>query len=309
MQLDPRRLAVLRAVADAGGVLAAAKVLHLTPSAVSQHLARLESETGVALLDRSRAAGRRTVGLTAAGRLLAEHAGRVAVVLAEAERDLAALTGQATGRVVVAAFPTAMDHLVGPAAAAVHAASPHVRVSVRELDPEPALAALRAGGVDLVMTETYPDAPPSGLGGVWLLDDEFRVVTPPEWGSGVDGALSRPWVAGPPGSAARAALDGLAARHGVALRREHECLENPAALALVSAGLAAAVVPGLAVPAKLPAGLRMLEVPAVGARRIGVLYRAGRHEPAPAARVVLDAISARAERVRAAGSSASAGTR
>ena len=43
MQIDPRRLAVLRAVADAGGVLAAASVLHLTPSAVSQHIARLEA--------------------------------------------------------------------------------------------------------------------------------------------------------------------------------------------------------------------------------------------------------------------------
>ncbi|SHN47479.1 LysR family transcriptional regulator [Cryptosporangium aurantiacum] len=299
MHLDPRRLAALRAVADAGGVLAAAKVLHLTPSAVSQHLARLEAETGVTLLDRSRADGRRAVGLTPAGRLLAEHAGRVAVVLAEAERDLAELTGQVTGRVVVAAFPTAMEHLVGPAAAAVHAGSPHVRVSVREFDPEPALAALRAGGVDLVITETYPDARPPGLGGTWLLDDGFRVVTPPDWGSGVEGALTRPWVSGSPGSAARVALDRLAARYDVVLRREHECLEFPAALALVSAGLAAAVVPGLAVPAELPAGVRVLEASALGARRIGVLHRAGRHEPNPAARQVLDAITARAARVTA----------
>jgi len=59
MQIDPRRLAVLGAVANAGGVLAAATVLHLTPSAVSQHIARLEADTGVVLLDRSRLGGRR----------------------------------------------------------------------------------------------------------------------------------------------------------------------------------------------------------------------------------------------------------
>jgi DNA-binding transcriptional LysR family regulator len=298
MQLDARRLAVLRAVADAGGVLAAAKVLHLTPSAVSQHLARLEAETGVTLVDRSRAGRGRSLGLTPAGRLLAEHAARLAVVLAEAERDLAALTGQVTGRVVVGAFPTAMEHLVGPAAAAVHTGSPHVRVSVRELDPEPALAALRACGLDLVLTESYPDTRPAGLGGAWLLDDAFRVVTPPEWGAGLDGALARPWVDGPPGSAARAALDRLAARHGAGLRRDHECLEFPAALALVAAGLAAAVVPGLALPAELPAGVRVLDAPASGARRIGVLHRAGRHEPTPAARLVLDAMAVRAAEVR-----------
>ncbi|MFG1924976.1 LysR family transcriptional regulator [Cryptosporangium sp. NPDC048952] len=291
MPIDPRRLAVLRAVADAGGVLAAAKVLHLTPSAVSQHVARLESETGVTLLDRS-AAGKQ-VGLTPAGRLLAEHAARLAVVLAEAERDLAALTGQVTGRVVVGAFPTLIQHLVGPAAAAVHAATKHVRVSVRELDPEPALAALRAGGVDLVTTESYPDTELSGLGGTRLLDDPFRILTPPDWGPDLNAALTRPWVGSPPGTAVHAALDRLAARHGVVLDREHEVLEYPAALALVEAGLAAAVVPGLALPAELPPGIRVLSAPALGVRRIGVLYRAGRHEPTPAARLVLQAITAK----------------
>jgi len=75
MQIDPRRLAVLGAVANAGGILAAATVLRVTPSAISQHVARLEAETGVTLLDRSRLGGRRAAGLTPAGQLLATHAG------------------------------------------------------------------------------------------------------------------------------------------------------------------------------------------------------------------------------------------
>lgn len=293
MPLDPRRLAVLRAVADAGGVLAAAKVLHLTPSAVSQHLARLERETGVTLLDRS-AAGKPS-SLTPAGRLLAEHAARLAVVLAEAERDLAKLTGQVTGQVVIGAFPTLIQHLVGPAAAQVHAATPYVRVSIRELDPEPALAALRAGTVDLVTTESYPDTSLSGLDGTRLLDDPFRILTPPGWGPDLNAALTKPWVGSPPGTAVHAALDRLAAEHGITLRREHEVLEYPAAIALVTAGLAAAVIPGLALPDELPPGVRILDAPALGARRIGVLYRAGRHEPSPAARLVLQALAANSE--------------
>ncbi|MEK8226677.1 LysR family transcriptional regulator [Oerskovia sp. M15] len=44
----------------AGGVLAAADVLHLTPSAVSQQIARLEAEEGIQVLDR----GPRGVTLT-----------------------------------------------------------------------------------------------------------------------------------------------------------------------------------------------------------------------------------------------------
>src|SRR6266516_121699 len=50
--IEVRRLRVLRALADHGTVTAAAEVLHLTPSAVSQQLAALESEVGQELLER-----------------------------------------------------------------------------------------------------------------------------------------------------------------------------------------------------------------------------------------------------------------
>ena len=46
MRVDPHRLLVLRAVLRAGGVQPAARALFLSPSAVSQHLTRLEAETG-----------------------------------------------------------------------------------------------------------------------------------------------------------------------------------------------------------------------------------------------------------------------
>lgn len=48
MRIDPRRLRFLLAISREGGVLAAADELGVTPSAVSQQLARLEAETGCA---------------------------------------------------------------------------------------------------------------------------------------------------------------------------------------------------------------------------------------------------------------------
>jgi DNA-binding transcriptional LysR family regulator len=292
MPIDPRRLAVLRAVADAGGVLAAASALHLTPSAVSQHIARLEAETGVTLLDRSRLGGRRSAGLTAAGRLLAGHAGRLAEVLAAAERDLAALTGQVTGPVTVGAIPTAVRHLVAPAAAAVATTAPGVQVRVRQL--EPGRSALLAGELDLFVGErNTADPDPPGLRTTRLLDDPYRVVVPAAWGplAGAEALLARPWVDGPPGSAMRRALDRLAARHGAVLDRPHECLEFPAVLAIVAAGLAAGVVPALALPAD-QAGVRVLPAPGAGTRRLELVHRRGRYEPSPAARLVVDALHA-----------------
>jgi DNA-binding transcriptional LysR family regulator len=292
MPIDPRRLAVLRAVADAGGVLAAASALHLTPSAVSQHIARLEAETGVTLLDRSRLGGRRSAGLTAAGRLLAGHAGRLAEVLAAAERDLAALTGQVSGPVTVGAIPTAVRHLVAPAAAAVATTAPGVRVRVRQL--EPGRKALRAGELDLFVGEgesAGTEREPAGLRVTRLLDEPYRVVVPAAWGplAGVAAVLARPWVDGPPGSAMRRALDRLAARHDAVLDRPHECLEFPAVLAIVAAGLAAGLVPALALPADL-AGVRVLPAPAAGTRTLELVHRRGRYEPSPAARLVVDAL-------------------
>ena len=52
MHISPDRLLILRAVAASGGVGAAARQLHLAPSGISQHLARLERETGLVLVDR-----------------------------------------------------------------------------------------------------------------------------------------------------------------------------------------------------------------------------------------------------------------
>src|SRR5207247_1460216 len=71
--LNLDRLRTLDAVARHGSVSAAADGLHVTTSAVSQQLAKLERETGQQLL----AKNGRGIRLTDAGRLLAEHAARI----------------------------------------------------------------------------------------------------------------------------------------------------------------------------------------------------------------------------------------
>src|SRR3712207_2684539 len=64
--LDVRRLRLLRELAARGTVTAVAEALSYTPSAVSQQLAALERDAGVALLERVG----RGVRLTDAGRRL-----------------------------------------------------------------------------------------------------------------------------------------------------------------------------------------------------------------------------------------------
>src|ERR1700753_2463781 len=68
--LDVRRLRVLAQVAAEGNFSAAANALGLTQSAVSQHIAALERELGLAVVRR----GTRPVELTEAGLALTRHA-------------------------------------------------------------------------------------------------------------------------------------------------------------------------------------------------------------------------------------------
>jgi DNA-binding transcriptional LysR family regulator len=302
MELDPRRLTVLAAIARTGGVLAAADALHVTPSAVSQQLARLERETGLTLVVR----GGRRLELTPAGEALAEHGRRIVEELAAATDAVSELTDSVTGTVTLASFVTAIATLVAPALHALR--STHPAIAVRLVPEESALARLRAGTTDLVMVELDAGShrpPARGLRDVALLDDPYLLVLPADWAlpSGerrstrLRGAFELPWVAGPPGSATRSVLDRLGRDAGAAPRIAHEAAEFPAVFALVRAGLGVAIVPRLALRAGATAGLRALDLPGLGARHVVVRHRAGRGEPTRAARVVLDALVARAAEV------------
>jgi DNA-binding transcriptional LysR family regulator len=154
--LDVRRLRLLRELQARGTVTAVAEALAYTPSAVSQQLATLEREAGVALLERD---GRR-LRLTDAGRGLVEHADAVIARLELAESELAAAAGEeAAGRVRIAAFQTAASGLVLPLLGPLGARHPRLRLELIEMEAEEGLELLRRGEVDLVVAEEYDYAP------------------------------------------------------------------------------------------------------------------------------------------------------
>jgi DNA-binding transcriptional LysR family regulator len=108
--MDVRALETLRAVRSQGGVGAAAAVLHLTPSAVSQQLAALSREAGVALTERVG----RGLRLTAAGDALADAAVDVAVAVERARAACASFLGRPEGTVRVSAFQSGAQLLLPP---------------------------------------------------------------------------------------------------------------------------------------------------------------------------------------------------
>ena len=160
--LDVTRLRVLVAVARCGSVTAAARELNYAQPSVSHHLARLEAETGIKLIQR---AGR-GIRLTDAGRLLAERGAEVIGRLDAAENELAAYTGLRAGRLRLAAFPSALGTIVPTAAAMLRGKQPSIDLRLTEAEPPEALRMLRAGYVDVALVFRYlpDDAGPDGPG-------------------------------------------------------------------------------------------------------------------------------------------------
>ena len=147
------RLQLLREISRRGSVKAAAEAMDITPSAVSQQLTILEREAGVQLLEKS---GRR-VRLTEAGLRLVRHADTITGAIAAAEADLAVMQQTVTGTLRVAAFPTAARAVMPPVMAALSRLHPELRVTLRDLEADESLTALKNDEIDIAIVDDYGD--------------------------------------------------------------------------------------------------------------------------------------------------------
>lgn len=294
MNISAHRLAVLLAVHRAGGVVAAADLLHLTPSAISQQIKLLERETGAQVLDRTPAGA----VLTPAGRVLAETAERIETEISTARRALAGMDETApTGTVRVGSFATALRALLLPLLVPLEEEQPGLELVIEEVVEERAgLARLRRGELDLVLLErdshTLP-APPRAMQDVPLLDESWLVVVPPEHPtpSTLADLVRATWIDLDPGTAGSFALTRLSGQLGTPLTTGHVAYDYDVVLAMVSHGLGYALLPELAVRSGyLPDGVTVTRLPGLGTRQLVVRHRATRTEPTQATRAVLEAL-------------------
>ncbi|RCW45335.1 DNA-binding transcriptional LysR family regulator [Halopolyspora algeriensis] len=291
--IDPRRLQVLRALADHGTVRAAAEALYLTPSAVSQQLNALESEAGQPLLARR---GRR-VRLTAAGELLAQHAKAVLAELERAEASLAACAAGTVGQVEVASFASAITQVVAPSIAALRERAPGVNVLVRDAEAHDSLRLLLAGEVDVAISMEYGStlqADGDRLIRYPLYAEPFDAVLPPghPLGESADIALDdlreSDWIVPLPGNPCRAVTRTCCENAGFIPHITHTSDDFHAVVALVTAGTGVALVPRTAIPTEHGAQVRPLTDNAP-TRRVFAAVQHGREEH-PLLRTLLDTL-------------------
>ncbi|MFJ9181381.1 LysR family transcriptional regulator [Streptomyces sp. NPDC102360] len=276
--LNLERLRVLDALARHGSVSGAAEGLHVTTSAVSQQMTKLEREAGQQLL----AKRGRGVRLTDAGRLLAEHAARILSQVELAQSDLEAQRGQVVGELRLSAFPTAARGLFPGALAALRAEHPQLRVRSQEVEPEAAVAEVIRGDLDLAVVLDWYNKPmpmPEGLVKANILDDPTDIAMPvdhpladrrevdltdfadDEWITWGGGEFCDEWL-----------MFTLRAK-GVEPQIAHRAAETHTQLALVAAGLGVCVVPLLGRD-PMPAGVATVPVRQRVRRHVYVVWRA-----------------------------------
>jgi DNA-binding transcriptional LysR family regulator len=245
--LDVHRLIVLRSVVETGSIQAAAAHLGYTPSAISQHVAALQRETGTVLMQRVG----RGIRPTEAGRLLATHAGRIQSQISAAETALADLRAGRTQHLVVRYFATAGAVLIPPIMAEFGRRFPGVRVDLRlgkGLGNEGADA-------EIVVLPGIAGVP-AGFRAIHLLDDPYVVVLPPNHPlTGEDevelARLERePWIDNEsPSTLCRQIVLDACGAVGFTPHFAVEAHDYSAAVAFAAAGLGVTVVPRLALSA------------------------------------------------------------
>lgn len=295
--LDLERLRVLHAVARFGSVSAAAEALHVTTSAVSQQMAKLERETGQKLLERNG----RGVRLTDAAELLASHAARILSLVEEAQADLEAHRGAVVGELTVAAFPTAVRGLAPGALTRLRREHPQLRVRLQELDPTISIPLVARGDLDLAITQDWTNQPlslPEGLVRGAICDDFADVALPADHPLADRESINLkefgedPWISSTPGSICCDWLTFTLRGAGAEPRIDHMAYEFATQLSLVAAGLGSAILPRLG-RCDVPAGVRVVPLDPPLVRRVYAVWRAEAARR-PGIRAVLEALRATA---------------
>ena len=268
---------MLHAVATTGSVTSAANTLHVTGSAVSQQLARLEREVGQRLVER---AGR-GIRLTDAGLLLARDAGELLGQVERVEAALAEHRGAVAGTLTVAAFATAARGLLPGVLAELRSRFPRLRVSLIEQEPHDAIPACGRGQVDVAIGQDWPGDElvlPDNVTRQDLLEDVFDVALPHDHplaeraGLTMTDLLEDDWIGWASGQICHDWLLRTLALYGAQARMRHTASEHATQLALVAAGLGIALIPRLGrEPA--PSAIRFVPVTPAPVRRAFALWR------------------------------------
>jgi len=288
-----RQLATLVAVVDRGGFGAAAESLNMTQSAVSQAILSLERTLEAPLLARSRATTARHRPVpTALGDAVVRHA---RAALREVDGlTTAAIAHQAVdiGSLRVASIQSVAAQLLPSALREFSQRYPRIATSLWEGTDREVEKWMHDGVIDIGFVGPI-FSKPRGAEVVAVANDPWHVIVPAGHalaeGDRVDirRLAEVPYVMTDGGC--EPAILKLFARHKTAPNVRYRAQGTDTLIAMVAAGLGAALIPELSLAALPLSGVRVLALTPRAARTIAAVLPAGRSAPA-AARLLLDVL-------------------
>ena len=285
--MDLRQLAALVAVADTGSFSAAARSLHTVQSNVSTHIARLERELGVILVDRSSGT------LTDEGTAVVHRARFIQGELDAIVSDVAALRDEVAGSVRLGCIGTVGRWLVPVLLEHLAERHPKLDVVVVDATTTSLLPQLLMDRLDLaVVNLPVPDPEVT----TEALFDEDRIVVAPidhplasRESVTLEELATHPLLLEPPGTSFRDELDQAVAKMGITLQPLAEVDGLRLIASLAFEGFGPAIVPATAAPRWLEGQWCRVPVGGLSQRTVGVARRRRGRLSAPA-RAVHDAL-------------------
>jgi DNA-binding transcriptional LysR family regulator len=268
-------LRVFVTVYETGNLSAVARALSCTQSAVSQHVRRLEHETGLALIERQP----RGVVPTPAGRILYQAALGGLASLDGALRQLGELRDGRGGTVSVTTGGITVRHFMIDAIAGFRARHPDVTLQFRSAySGRRCVELLHAGQADLAWITLGPSLPGVEQQPVislpWVLVAHANDPLATLESIGPGDLQTIRYIAYPEGSASRRCLEENFARLGISPPAPVGVADWDTAILLAELGVGQAILPALPrleVPPGSP--LRTIPVPALNPLAVGWAVR------------------------------------
>lgn len=243
----PRDLDIFLVLAETGSFRRTAAQVHLSQSAVSGVVARLEESLGTRLFDRTT----RSVHLTAAGQVFVEQAQLLNAQTHEAVQRVLHITQIQSGKVSLAALPSLAATVVPRVMARYAEQHPDIALQLHDTLSGPAFDLVRAGTVDFALTAANPDyadldyTPLSADGFVLLIPLNHRLAkgkTPLNWLQ----VAELTHISMPLPASVRQYANAAFIEHRIAFQPRYEVEHIATIHAMVKAGLGVAALPELA---------------------------------------------------------------
>ena len=269
--MDLRQLSALLAVADTGSFSAAGRQLHTVQSNVSTHVARLEKELGVVLVDRG------TGLLTDEGETVARRARQIQAEIDALTADVASLHDEVAGNVSLGVIGTTARWLVPPLLVAFTERHPKVQLIVVDATTSSLLPQLVGGRLDLAVVNLPVDDP--DVSSEQLFDEDPTLVTPLDHPLASQDRVTLadiaryPILLEPQGTGFRDVLDEQAEAAGITLVPQAQIDGMRLLATLAFQGFGAALLPASAAPNWVGGDWRRVMVDGIDGRSVGLARR------------------------------------